>query len=127
MVLMACRLDSLWLRTHRIVAAVIRTPVRVISAGEEPRVTVRTRPYAPGSVPAGARKGAPIRSPFGAPHRGRLGTALCGLIGAGVSVALVLGAAAPAGAVPPPPDNPSDQQIQDSQQQAAAAAAAACC
>ncbi|HEY4993382.1 MAG TPA: excalibur calcium-binding domain-containing protein [Nakamurella sp.] len=86
-------------------------------------MTVRTRPHAPGSVPAGARKGAPIRSPFGAPHRGRLGTALCGLIGAGVSVALVLGAAAPAGAVPPPPDNPSDQQIQDSQQQAAAAAA----
>ncbi len=38
---------------------------------------------------------------------------------ASVVTTLLIGVAAPAGAIPPPPPNPSDQQIQDSQSQAA--------
>ncbi|WP_157970500.1 NlpC/P60 family protein [Nakamurella deserti] len=40
-------------------------------------------------------------------------------IGAGLVIALVLGLAAPAGALPPPPENPTDDQIAASQNQAA--------
>ena len=57
-------------------------------------------------------------------QRRRLFATIAGtLIAASLTAALVVGIAAPAGAVPPPPENPSDQQIQDSQQQAAASAA----
>jgi cell wall-associated NlpC family hydrolase len=66
-------------------------------------------------------------APIGTPHarqRRRLFATIAGtLIAASLTAALVVGIAAPAGAVPPPPENPSDQQIQDSQQQAAASAA----
>ena len=67
---------------------------------------------------------APVGTPRGGGQRRRLFATIAGtLTAAALTAALVVGIAAPAGAVPPPPENPSDQQIQDSQQQAAASAA----
>src|SRR6478672_2084183 len=122
-------------------------------AGEEPRVSDHTRPrttsapvdgrpHGPVRRPAGATPQdtphgrahrqalrrpagpAPVGTPRGGGQRRRLFATIAGtLIAASLTAALVVGIAAPAGAVPPPPENPSDQQIQDSQQQAAASAA----
>ena len=76
-------------------------------------------------------RSAPIGAPPRAHPRGRrpsrlarlLATAFATAISGLLAVALIIGIAVPAGAVPPPPVNPSDQQIQDSQQQAASSAA----
>src|SRR6478672_2135651 len=122
-------------------------------AGEEPRVSDHTRPrttsapvdgrpHGPVRRPAGATPQdtphgrahrqalrrpagpAPVGTPRGGGQRRRLFATIAGtLTAAALTAALVVGIAAPAGAVPPPPENPSDQQIQDSQQQAAASAA----
>ena len=78
-------------------------------------------------MPADLRHRAGPAVPVGARRRRALSgrwTSLVGsLIAAGLAGALLVGVAAPAGAVPPPPVNPSDDQIQDSQDQAAASAA----
>jgi cell wall-associated NlpC family hydrolase len=82
-------------------------------------VPVQNRPRANRSAPIGAPVSRHRSGPFATVFGAVVGCLVSGL----VAVALIVGIAVPAGAVPPPPDNPSDEQIQDSQQQAAASAA----
>src|SRR6476659_1292992 len=129
MVLLACRLDR---RTSRSIARLSQQTAEP-ACPREPRgggapVPDQSRPHTKvGRVTRSAPIGAPLRD-----HpRGRrpsrlarlLATAFATAISGLLAVALIIGIAVPAGAVPPPPVNPSDQQIQDSQQKAASAAA----
>src|SRR6476661_4295772 len=129
MVLLACRLDR---RTSRSIARLSQQTAEP-ACPREPRgggapVPDQSRPHTKvGRVTRSAPIGAPLRD-----HpRGRrpsrlarlLATAFATAISGLLAVALIIGIAVPAGAVPPPPVNPSDQQIQDSQQQAASSAA----
>lgn len=57
------------------------------------------------------------------PPAGRIRSVLTTVVCAVLSITLLVGVSAPAGAVPPPPPNPSDQQIQDSKDSASASSA----
>src|SRR6478752_1360362 len=129
MVLLACRLDR---RTSRSIARLSQQTAEP-ACPREPRgggapVPDQSRPH---TKVGRVTRSAPIGAPPRAHPRGRrpsrlarlLATAFATAISGLLAVALIIGIAVPAGAVPPPPVNPSDQQIQDSQQQAASSAA----
>src|SRR6476469_4215912 len=129
MVLLACRLDR---RTSRSIARLSQQTAEP-ACPREPRgggapVPDQSRPH---TKVGRVTRSAPIGAPPRAHPRGRrpsrlarlLATAFATAISGLLAVALIIGIAVPAGAVPPPPVNPSDQQIQDSQQQAASSSA----
>jgi murein DD-endopeptidase MepM/ murein hydrolase activator NlpD len=70
-----------------------------------------------------ARRRAPGASPAPARRSRTRSAGLRALLAGGVTAAVLLGSAAPAGAVPPPPPNPSDSQLGEAQSAQDAAAA----
>ena len=92
---------SLW----RVALTTRHTPGSVFPHGR----STFCRSLAPPLGPRRARGDAPVGIP--SDSRRSAGSALCGT----VIIGLLIGVAAPSGALPPPPENPSDQQLSDSQ------------